>query len=480
MNYKRKTHIDRLIGLTLGITGMLLLGCGNKESSNRITEDSIAVNDRPPNILIISVDNLGYGDLQLYNKNSSIKTPNLDHFATQGARLTSFYTASPTCTVSRAALLTGRVPQRNKLEEQLAGVEGNYGIGLRQSEILIPQIIKTSTWQYTTGAFGKWNIGFAPGSRPTEKGFDEFLGHASGNIDYYSHFYRDKHDLFHNTEEIFRTGEYSSDLFANAAIDFIEEKTNDSNPWFVYLPFNSPHFPNASSKAPGQANIYQAPDWAFTEAYGLSPDDPDPQRRYNAVVTALDKAIGNVLKTLDSLDIADNTFVFLFSDNGAFRLDRPGDVGINDPLRDGGITCWEGGLRVPALVRWPNKIKANTVINTPLWTPDLLIASARLAKAELPNDVTFDGKDPLPVLTGETMVSPHDTFFFQYRAHGALRSGDWKIVRTQPSEPWQLFNLKDDISETTNRAQERPDLVEKLSILFAQKQEEIQNDVGSE
>jgi arylsulfatase A len=460
-------NINGLIRVTLTITAIsIMLGCSFTGSEND--------KNQSPNILIITMDNLGYGDLHIYNKNSPIKTPNIDRFANQGARFTSFYTASPTCTASRAALLTGRIPQRNGLDYQLGGVEGNYGIGLPQSEILLPQIIKKSSSQYATGMFGKWNIGFASGSRPTERGFDEFLGHASGNIDYYTHFYRDKHDLYHNTEEIYRTGEYSSDLFADAAIDFIRKKTINSDPWFVYLPFNAPHFPSVSNKAPGQANIWQAPDWAFSKAYGLSPDEPDPQKRYNAVVTALDNAIGNVLETLDSLGIADNTFVFLFSDNGAFRLDRPVDIGINEPLRDGGVTCWEGGLRVPAFARWPGKIEANSIIETPLWSLDILVASAMLAKAELPTDRVLDGKDPLPVLTGKTRVSPHETFFFQFEEHAALRWGDWKIVRTKFNQPWQLFNLKDDISEAKNKAIERPDLVEKLYSAFILKQEEIQ------
>jgi arylsulfatase A-like enzyme len=431
--------------------------------------------DPPTNILIITVDNLGYGDLSIYNPDSPAKTPNIDRLASHGARLTSFYTASPTCSASRAALLTGRIPQRNKLDYQLPGIEGNYGVGLRQSEILIPQIIKKGAPHYATGAFGKWNIGFAPGSRPTERGFDEFLGHVSGNMDYFNHVYRGKHDLYRNTEEVYRTGEYSSEIFANAAIDFISEKTGRGEPWFVYLPFNAPHFPSTANKVPGEPNIWQAPDWAFTEAYGLSPDEPDPQKRYHAVITALDHAIGNVLDTLDSLGISDNTFVFLFSDNGAFRLGREVDIGINAPLREGGITCWEGGLRVAALARWPGHIDAGSVISTPLWSPDLLVASARIAGAELPADRVLDGKDPLPVLTGEADVSPHESFFFQYEGHAALRRGDWKIVRTKPDEPWQLYNLREDISETTNRASERPDLVKELDRAFGQKQEEILN-----
>jgi arylsulfatase A len=441
--------------------------------SGCIFRGSDKARNQAPNILIITVDNLGYGDLHIYNKNSPLKTPNIDRLATQGARLTSFYTAAPTCSASRAALLTGRIPQRNKLDYQLPGIEGNYGIGLPQSEILIPEIIKKSSPQYATGAFGKWNIGFAPGSRPTERGFDEFMGHASGNMDYYSHVYKGRHDLYHNTEEIYRTGEYCSDLFADATIDFIRQKTTNADPWFVYLPFNAPHFPSAANKAPGEPNIWQAPDWAFSEVYGLSPDEPDPQKRYHAVITALDRAIGRVLEVLDSLGIEENTFVFLFSDNGAFRLDRPVDIGINDPLRDGGVTCWEGGLRVPAFARWPGKIKANSVVSTPLWSPDILVASAMLSGAELPTDRVIDGHDPLPVLTGKTDVSPHESFFFQFEEHAALRWGDWKIVRTSPDQPWQLYNLKDDLSETMDKASERPDMVEKLSAAFSSKQAEI-------
>jgi arylsulfatase A-like enzyme len=425
------------------------------------------------NILIITVDNLGYGDLKVYNSQSPIKTPNIDRLASQGARLTSYYTASPTSTASRAALLTGRIPQRNKLDYQLPGIEGNYGTGLPHSEIIIPQIVKRSAAGYATGAFGKWNIGFAPGSRPTERGFDEFLGIVSGNINYYTHFYNTKHDLYRDTVEINRDGEYSTDIFAEAAIDFIRKNTLSSHPWFVYLPFNAPHYPNALNNVPGVPNIWQAPDKAF-EAYGMSPGENDPKKRYNAVVTALDMAIGRVLESLDSLGIADNTFVFLYSDNGAFMTKNKGlEVASNAPLRDGGVTCWEGGLRVPALARWPGKIKAGSVIDIPLWSPDLFIACAKLTGAELPEGLVLDGMDPLPVLLGKTSKSPHKSFFFQYEKHAALRKGDWKIVRTDPGQPWQLYNLKEDISENKNIAAENPRIVEELNAAYNAKQQEI-------
>jgi arylsulfatase A len=403
------------------------------------------------NILLITADNLGYGDLPCYNPESSIRTPNLDRLAAEGARLTNFYTASPTCTVSRACLLTGRISQRHGLVNQLSGVEGNYGVGLRPTEILIPQILKTAQTPYATGCFGKWNIGFAEGSRPTDRGFDEFVGHASGNLDYYHHHYREKHDLYHGNDELHREGEYATDIFADAAIDFIRRQTQSDRPWFCYLPFNAPHFPTAGNKRAGQPNVWQAPNWAFA-ACDTSPQETDPKKRYDVVVYALDHAIGRVLTALEEVGAVSNTLVFFMSDNGAFRLGREGlDVGSNKPLRQGGVTCWEGGLRVAALARWPGKIQAGTVRSEPFWSPDLLVASAKIAGAKLPDQVVLDGKNPLPLLT-QGLPSPHDSFYFSFRKHAALRQGEWKILRQHPDQPWQLFHLSVDPSEKKNMA----------------------------
>ena len=450
---------------------------GPEVAQAKTIPSSEAIKEHPkPNILFITLDNVGYGDLKAFNEDSPVITPNIDRLATQGARLTSFYTASPTCTVSRASLLTGRIPQRHQLVSQLSGIAGNYGIGLSQSEEIIPKVLKGST-NYATGVFGKWNIGFAPGSRPTERGFDEYLGNASGNIDHFTHVYSGKHDLYHNTESISRDGEYSTDLFANAAMEFIQKKTRDSVPWFVYLPFDAPHHPGDRNIAPGEPNIWKAPDYAF-EPYGLSPQETDPKKRFNAVVTAVDFAVGRVLDLLDSLGIADNTFVFLYSDNGAFQ--RFLDIQSNAPFRGAGVTLWEGGIRVPAIARWPGKIEANSVISTRLWSPDLFVAAAKLAGATLPQDRFIDGKNPLPVLTGETTASPHASLFFQYENYDALHWGDYKIIREGSDQSWQLFNLKEDISETNNLASERPDLVKKMSEPYRLKQEEIQSDVERE
>lgn len=417
------------------------------------------------NLLLITADNLGYGDLPCYNPKSQIKTPSLDRLASQGAKLTSFYTASPTCTVSRACLLTGRISERHGLTQQLPGLKGNYGVGLNPREVLIPQVLQTANPPYATGCFGKWNIGFTKGSRPTERGFDEFLGHASGNMDYYHHIYNGKHDLYKGTEEFHSEGTYATDLFADAAIDFIQRRSRTKSPWFCYLPFNAPHFPNAKNKKPGQPVRWQAPKRAFT-VNGLSPDETDPTKRYRAVVTALDEGIGRVLKCIDDLELADNTLVVFYSDNGAFRLGRKGlDVGSNAPLRAGGVTCWEGGLRVPALARWPGHIRAGSEIVEPVWSPDLFVTFAKLAKAKLPPATVRDGKNILPVLT-RNAKSPHESFYFRYRNHSALRKGDWKIVREKPNQPWQLFDVAQDIGETNNLAERNPQKLRELKECF--------------
>lgn len=431
-------------------------------------------NDIPPNILIITVDNVGYGDFSFYNNDSPILTPHLETLASQGIRLTNYYTASPTCTVSRASLLTGRIPQRHKTTRQLGGLEGNYGIGLRQSEIIIPKMLKNSKAQYATGAFGKWNIGFAPGSRPTDRGFDEYLGIASGNVDHFTHVYAGRKDLYHNTESINRTGEYSTDLFADGAIEFIDNQNATDNPWFVYLPFDAPHHPGDRNIDPDKENIWQAPDYAF-EAYGLSPDEEDPKKRFNAVVTAIDMAIGRVMKKLDDLGIADNTFVFFYSDNGAFYPYIESGIQTNAPLKGAGVTLWEGGIRVPALVRWPGKIPAGEDLDTRLWSLDVFPTCAKLARATMPQDRFIDGKNMLPNLTGLNSHSPHETLFFQYKNYDALHWGDWKIIRENPEEPWQLFNLKSDLSESVNHAGKREDLVQKLSASFKLQKDEIEN-----
>lgn len=419
-----------------------------------------------PNILLITADNLGYGDLGCYG-NKVMQTPRLDQLAREGARLTDFYTASPTCTVSRATLLTGRYPQRIGLNHQLSADE-NYADGLRQSERLIPQFLKPQG--YRTACFGKWNVGFSKGSRPTERGFDEFFGFAAGNIDYYHHYYAGRHDLWRGLNEVFEKG-YSTELFADEACRFITE--NQKRPFFIYLPFNAPHFPSKRNKQPGQGNEWQAPDSAFA-AYGYSPETKDPRKRYRAVVTALDTAIGRVLDQLDACGLRDNTLVIWYSDNGAFMLkDRGLEVASNKPLRDGGVTLWEGGIRVPAIVRYPGRIEAGSVNSSPLISLDILPTLIAVSAGERPADRTLDGTNMLPVLEHPESAEPR-TFFFQYRKYAAVRHANYKLLRTNPDKPFMLFDLDQDLSETTDLADQKPKVTKQMKAAYAAWEQRVQ------
>lgn len=428
---------------------ILLISCLLSSNCLRLTAA-----DQRPNILLITADNLGYGDLGCYG-NKVIKTPRLDQLAREGLRCTSFYTASPTCTVSRATLMTGRYPQRIRLNHQL-NFEENYGAGLPLEEKLLPAHLKPLG--YPTACFGKWNLGFGEGYRPTDRGFDTFFGFAAGNIDYYHHVYNGRHDLWRDEEEVFVEG-YTTNLFAEAACEYIS--AHEASPFFIYLPFNAPHFPNAKNKQPGQSNEWQAPASAFAE-YGYDPDTENPQERYHAVVTALDTAIGRVLDQLEKSGLAENTLVIWYSDNGAFMLkDRGLEVSSNAPLRDGGITLWEGGIRVPCLVRYPGHIPAGQTLDEPFISLDFLPTLVKLAGGSMENQPRSDGEDVWQVWRGEATTADRP-FFFEFRSYSALRRGDYKILRDDPKGDFQLFDLAQDIDESDDLSSKFPDVKSKL------------------
>ncbi|MDO8543036.1 MAG: sulfatase-like hydrolase/transferase [Opitutaceae bacterium] len=406
--------------------------------------------------MLILIDNVGYGDLGCYG-NLAVKTPHLDALATQGVRCLDFYIPSSSCMPSRGALLTGRHPLRTGLNEQVWRIDEMEQRVLPLRESLLPSYLKPGG--YLTACFGKWNLGFAPGHRPTERGFDEFFGHASGNMHEYTHVYNGRNDLFRGIEPVIVEG-HSTDLFADAACEFI--RRNARKPFFVYLPFNAVHFPNPVNFAPGDPVIWQAPAEAFS-AYGCTPDEPDPRRRYLAVLTALDAGIGRVLAQLEKLRLAENTLVIVLSDNGAFMLKNRGlEVASNAPLRDGGTTTYEGGIRVPCIIRWPGRIAAGTVCREPLVSLDLLPLILDAASRPLPADRVLDGRNPLAALAGKA-ASPHESLFFEYGKFSALRTGRYKLVRANPDAAFELYDLETDIAERKNLASEKPDVVARLS-----------------
>ncbi len=415
-----------------------------------------------PNIVLMFLDNIGYGDLGCYG-NREMKTPRVDRLATKGVRCTDFYIASPSCMPSRGALLTGRHPVRNGLNEQISRIDSREQIALPHREVLLPQYLAKAG--YVSGCFGKWNIGFAPGSRPTDRGFDEYFGNISGNCDYYTYIYGGCNDLYRNTEPAKADG-YSTYVFADAACEFIER--NKDRPFFCYVPFNAAHFPNPRNKPPGTPCLWQAPDEAFAR-YGYSPETLDERERYRAVVTALDNGVGRVLDQLDRLKLTRKTIVIVLSDNGAFMIPARGmECASNAPLRAGGVTLWEGGIRVPCIVRWPGRIKSGTLCREPLSSMDFVPMMLRAADLSLPSDRVLDGKDPTETLAGKA-PSPHKYLYWRWGSSStAIRMGRYKLLREKQStnQNWQLFDLQTDIGETANLVSAKPELAEYLKVEY--------------
>lgn len=424
-----------------------------------------------PNIVLMYADNLGYGDLGCYG-NREVISPRIDRLAREGTRCTDFYVVCPTCTVSRGALLTGRQPLRNGLTHQLVTSENWTGIGLPHREQIMPLYLRKAG--YRTACFGKWNIGFAPGSRPTERGFEEFLGCRSGNIHYFKHTYHGEYDIFLGTQ-LHKVEGYSTDIFADAACDYIRRQAG--RPFFVYLPFNAPHYVSQVNTGPDEQPQWHVPD-KYLERYGWPAGDPIEKHRYLAVLTALDDAVGRVLDTLDAAGLRERTLVMFISDMGAILRPTHGlGVASNAPFRDGAPSLYEGGIRVPAIFRWPGRIHANHVCQEMLGQLDVLpLILAAVDADPLPGRI-LDGRDPLAVLTG-TAKSPHDRLIFTYRKASALREGNVKIIRSDSKQPWELYDLASDSGETTNLAARRPDDVARLDAAYQSWLAGVSNDAS--
>jgi len=407
------------------------------------------------NFVLIFIDNVGYGDLGCYG-NAEVKTPRIDKLARQGVRCTDFSVAMPSCMPSRGALMTGRHPVRTGLTEQVWQIDDLEQTVLPHRERLWPAYLKSAG--YATGCFGKWNLGFAPGSRPTERGFDEYFGNISGNCDYYTHIYDGRNDLYRGTEPA-RTKGYMTDLIAHAACDFIQRHAREA--FFCYVPFNAAHYPNFRNKSQGDPAIWQAPD-AFFELYGYSPDTLNERERYRAVLSALDAGIGRVVDRIDALGLTENTIVALLSDNGAFMIPGRGlECASNRPLKAGGTHVFEGGVRVPCIVRWPQRIKARTTCGAALSSMDLMVMSLLAADVPLPRDRTLDGRDPSAALAGEA-PSPHEFLTYISGNQHAIRRGRYKLLQESKSRPIHLYDLETDIGETRNLASAMPALTKEL------------------
>ena len=397
-----------------------------------------------PNILFILADDLGYADLGVYGQRD-FATPNLDRLAAQGVRLTQAYSNSAVCSATRFGLITGRYQYRLRggLEEPLAGASDT--IGLPPDHPTLPSLLKKVG--YRTALFGKWHLGSLPNFGPLKSGYDTFYGNYGGAIDYFTHKpgvgAHVKEDLYEGEVPVHEVG-YYTDLLGDRAAGFIRRQAQ-GQPFLLSLHYTAPHWP---WEGPKDEEVSREIDNIFHY-------DGGNLATYGKMVEALDASIGRVLKALEEQGLAENTIVVFTSDNGGERFSQTW------PFSGQKTELLEGGIRVPAIVRWPERIRARAVSHQVAismdWLPTLLAAAGTAPAASHPTD----GRNLLPVLLGDEKPGGR-TLFWRYKANEqkAVRAGDWKYLKLNDNE--FLFDLSQDQRERANLAAKHPDKLAEL------------------
>jgi arylsulfatase A len=391
-----------------------------------------------PNIVLFLADDLGYGDLGCYG-HPVIQTPNLDAFAQQGVRLTQCYSASPVCSPSRSALLTGRTPHRNGVYTWIAA---GSELHLRTSELTLPKLLHQAG--YTTCHVGKWHLNGQFNSpeqpQPNDHGYDYWLG-TQNNADP-SH--KNPTNFVRNGQPVGPMEGYSAVLVAEEAVRWLTEGRDKSKPFFLAVWTHEPHLPIET-------------DPAFQKPYAHL-DDPD-LRQHHGNITQLDHAFGMVMKALDEQKLTETTFVFFTSDNGPEGDGLKGRTrGSTGGLRSRKRSVYEGGIRVPGMARWPGRITPGTTCDVPVIGSDFFPTALGVAGVKPPADRVIDGVDVWPVLTDtvKTIERPVPLYWRLNMAppkenlHLAMRQGDWKILANQDFTHFELYNLASDPKETTD------------------------------
>ncbi|HYC28199.1 MAG TPA: sulfatase-like hydrolase/transferase [Chitinophagaceae bacterium] len=388
-----------------------------------------------PNIIYIMADDLGYADLSGYGR-KDYSTPNLDKLAKQGMKFMHAYAAAPLCTPTRVAFMTGRYPARVPFG-LIEPIDWTAKDSLTGMDPDIPSIAtRLRSASYETYLLGKWHLGFMPQFSPLRNGFDYFFGFNGGGLDYISHRSPDgMPDLFENYQPVVKDG-YMTDLIAQKAIEIINKE--HPRPFYLDIRFSAPHWP---WQAPGDKAYPDTLDWKK----GGSPE------KYAAMMTSLDNAVGRIMEALNKAHLANNTIVIFTSDNGGERFS---DMGI---YRGRKAQLWEGGIRVPAFVRWPGHIKAGSVSDEMVTTLDWTATILSMAAAKPITSFPLDGTDITPVLTGAVKDIPHAMYWrsFQRMDHKAMREGRWKYMRDEKGNEY-LFDIVADPSEKNDLKEKEP------------------------
>ena len=435
---------------------------------------------RPPNVIIIYTDDHGTLDAGCFGA-ADLHTPNIDRLAREGVRFTQAY-AHTFCCPSRAALLTGRHPQRSGVNHWTQGdMKGEPGVNMYLDERTLAEVLKADG--YRTALMGKWHLGADRDHGPTKQGFDEFFGLRGGFIDNYNHFFlqgEGYHDLFEDTREYWAKGNYFPELMTDRALDFIW--TNRDQPFFLYLAFNTPHYP----EQPRPEDLKRFDHLS------------EPRRTYAAFLATTDALIGRVLERLDRLGLDRDTIVVFMGDNGhqsyesfeffqiqidnhASGLPKGHRFSSGDAPNPGGGhtgkwighkgTFFEGGIRVPAILRYPERIPAGIVRQQTITTMDWYPTILELCGVALP-EVKLDGRNLMPVIESANAPTSHPVLYFQWQNKWMVREGDWKLIRQKGNratagERFYLHNLAEANPETKDHLKDKPLIAERLKRLHA-------------
>lgn len=432
-----------------------------------------------PNIVIIMVDDMGYGDAGCYG-GTAFPTPNIDRLAKEGMRFTDFHSNGCVCSPTRAALMTGRYQQRSGVDGVIyAAFNRNRHHGLQLKEVTLAELLRDAG--YSTGAFGKWHLGYQTQYNPIHQGFDRFVGYVSGNVDFHAHIDgAGQFDWWHQDQQNREPG-YTTHLITRHACEFIRSAVSVGDPFCVYIAHEAPHDP------------YQGPHDEPVRREGSSKllynhrESEHAARAYAEMMREMDLGVGEVLATLKKADVDNNTFVMFFSDNGATG---PGSCGSLYGMKG---TLWEGGHRVPGIARWPGKIARGSQTSQLATTMDVLPTVLDIAGLTPPHDLSLDGQSLSDVLRGVETSMPRK-LFWQYRDAVSMRDGDWKLIRNGgkplrqknvPNIDWNraddgrekvaLFNLRDDPGEFHNLAGTEVARVRRMSMAMEQWQMEIRS-----
>ncbi|NNE57566.1 MAG: arylsulfatase [Hellea sp.] len=429
--------------------------------SHAASDFSALVKARPadaeqPNVIIILADDLGWADVGYHG--SDIQTPNIDRLADEGMRLERFY-ATPFCTPTRAALMTGRDPIKLGVAHAVLMAWDNGGVS--PEEHFMPESFRDAG--YDTAMIGKWHLGHTIEQHtPNARGFDHFYGHFNTDVTYFDHTFAGGHDFQENGDIRDHQDEYATDVHGNQAVRYLENIREKDKPFFMYVPFLAPHSPVQAK----EEDIAKYPDRRDTPRA--------PMKTYAAMVDSMDQAIGEILDTLDEQGIADNTIVLFFTDNGGFY----NFGGVNTPLRGGKLETYEGGVRVVSVMRWPDVLPAGTINENVISVLDMLPTLTTAAGVESGHTKSIDGIDRWDAIVGQSTKDRGEPLIFtsnvsEYNKfrYGVL-DGQWKLVqivnhlrRTTTSQT-QLFNVWDDPNEKTDLSEKHPDQVERLQAIL--------------